>query len=86
MKTNNNLSFSAPKTSNNNCSCESTVKSSTRMSVPQLRSLDRSTAKPLRPIFLQVLVNLAEPAQISTTSNSSMENSEKRSGEEALDC
>lgn len=39
--------------------------------MPQLRSVDLSTANPRSPDFLQVLVRRAEPAQTSMTKNSS---------------
>ena len=43
------------------------------MSIPQLRSVTLSTAKPLSPSLRPVFVNLADPVQISMTNNSSME-------------
>ena len=60
------LCFSASMISRSNWSCDATVRSRTMISMPQLRSVTLSTAKPLSPSFLHVFVNLADPAQTSS--------------------
>jgi hypothetical protein len=72
MNTMRSLSRSAKIMSNNHCSCEDMVRSSVIISTPQLLLVILSIAMSRMPSFLQVLVQRADPAQTSITSNPSI--------------